>query len=416
MSRQPARVASFVIVSSFAPEEVDADAPAAARGIAELLAFARDGGTPLVEDAAPASAVTAAIARALGERGWTLRHRVGLGASAVELAVVDPDDPTRCILAIEHDGMLYGDARGTRERDRLRAQVLAQLGWRTHRVWSLDWWLDPEKETMKAHGAIIAAVAASRHKKQSGPVSTKTMRRRLAAGSVAEGDQTQQTLVAPPAEVIADGSNKTAKGSGPIGHADTSPVRIKRGAITIGPYTAAAIPCGRRVPDDMFAGRHIAELGKVVEQVLAAEAPIHLELLARRVAAYYGVGRVTPRITTQICSVLDGRGKIGDEPEIVWRADQDPSGVPSVRVAGNNAIAVRDITEIPLSEVAAAARLVVERASGLSSTDLVRDCARLLGFARITEKVTDRVARGVELAATRELIAIENGRAHLLQG
>ena len=405
----------FVIVSSFAPEEVGADAPAAARGVAELLAFARDGGTPLVEDAAPSSAVTAAIARALVERGWTLRHRVGLGASAVELAVVDPDDPTRCILAIEHDGMLYGDAQGTRERDRLRAQVLAQLGWRTHRVWCLDWWLDPEKETMKAHGAIIAAVAASRHKKQSGPVSTKTMRRRLAAGSIA--DQTQQTVVAPPAEVIADGSNKTAKGSGPtIAHADTSPVRIKRGEITIGPYTAAAIPCGRRVPDDMFAGRHIAELGKVVEQVLAAEAPIHLELLARRVAAYYGVGRVTPRITDQVRSVLDGRGKIGDEPEIIWRADQDPAGVQSVRVAGNNAIAVRDITEIPLSEVAAAARLVVERASGLSSTDLVRDCARLLGFARITDRVTDRVARGVELAATRELIAIENGRAHLLQG
>ena len=159
----------FVIVSSFAPEEVDADAPAAARGIAELLAFARDGGTPIIDDAPPASAVTAAIARALGERGWTLRHRVGIGASAVELAVVDPDDPTHCVLAIEHDGTLYGDAQGTRERDRLRAQVLAQLGWRTHRVWSLDWWLDPEKETNKAHGAIIAAVAASRQKKQSGP-------------------------------------------------------------------------------------------------------------------------------------------------------------------------------------------------------------------------------------------------------
>ena len=53
---------------------------------------------------------------------------------------------------------------------------------------------------------------------------------------------------------------------------------MARGTIAIGPYTAAAIPAGRRAPDDMFAPRHLPELGKVVEQVLAAEAPMHLDL------------------------------------------------------------------------------------------------------------------------------------------
>ena len=136
----------LVVVSSFAPEDVSADAPAAARGLAELVGFARDGGSPSSDELAPASAITAAIARALAERGWMLRHRVGPGASAVELAVVDPDDPQRCVLAIEHDGVMYGGAQGTRERDRLRTQLLAELGWRTHRIWTLDWWLDPERE------------------------------------------------------------------------------------------------------------------------------------------------------------------------------------------------------------------------------------------------------------------------------
>jgi len=400
----------LVVVSSFAPEDVAQDAPAAARGLAELIAFARDGGTPIGDAVPAASAVTAAIARALAERGWTLRHRVGAGASAVELAVVDPDDPQRCVLAIEHDGVMYRSAQGTRERDRLRAQVLADMGWRIHRVWTLDWWLDPEKETMKAHGAIVAAVAANRQ-----PVAVVKPKRR-----VAQGTDSGATRMAPspsPSQpmAVAAGSDKVAAGSGPtLATADTSPVRIPRGAITIGPYLAAAIPCGRRVPDDMFTGRHSGELAKVVEQVLAAEAPIHVDLLARRAAAYFGVGRVTPRIVEQIRTVLEGRARVGDEPDVLWRADQDPSTVPSVRVAGNNPVACRDITEIPLSEVAAAARIVVERATGLGETELVRDCARLLGFARITDKVTDRVARGVQLAATRELIAIENGRAHLL--
>jgi len=43
----------------------------------------------------------------------------------------------------------------------------------------------------------------------------------------------------------------------------------------------------------------------------------------------------------------------------------------------------------------------------------VRDCARLLGFARLTDKVSERVSLGVQLAAARQLIALEDGRARL---
>jgi hypothetical protein len=37
----------------------------------------------------------------------------------------------------------------------------------------------------------------------------------------------------------------------------------------------------------------------------------------------------------------------------------------------------------------------------------------LLGFARVTDRVTERVASGVRLAAQRELIRIDGGKATL---
>ena len=392
----------LIVMSSFAPEDVPADAPSAARGLAELLAFARDGGTRDF-DAAPASSITAAIGRALADRGWIIRHQVGVGAFRIELAIVDREDPERCVLAIEHDGAVYASAAAARDRDRLRAQILGQLGWRVHRIWSLDWWTDPEREIQRAHGAIVAAIAASRQRRNA----TAPVRRRFATGSA----PAPIAAVEPSAEIVV-----LAAGSGPTDAvtADrTMPFKLPRGAIAIGPYTAAAIPAGRRLPGDMFSTRHVAELGKVVEQVLAAEAPIHLDLLARRVGAYFGVGRVTPRIAGQVRLAVEGRGRFGEEQDVVWRLDQDPASVPAVRVAGSSAVACRDITEIPLSELAAAARIVVERAAGLPAAELVRDCARLLGFARITEKVTERVGKGVELAMARQLITVENGRVHL---
>jgi very-short-patch-repair endonuclease len=376
----------------------------------------------------PASAITAAIARALGERGWAVRHQVGSGAYKIDLAVVDPADPERYVLAIETDGAAYASATVARDRDRLRPHVLAQLGWRLHRVWSLDWWANPEGEIQRAHNAIVTAIAATRRRAPAPAPVTRAPRaargtERAPAPSIAFEATTPRNApirvshepsgrhsVAVPGAEIPD-TLKTM----PTLAAGSAPIKIGRNSIPIGPYVAAAIPPGRRTPDDLFAPRHLPELGKVIEQVLAAEAPMHVGLLARRVGAYFGIGRVTQRVTDQIRTVLDGRGKLGDEQDIVWRLDQDPAAIPAVRVAGSSGQATvkREIAEIPLSELAAAARIVVERASHIATGDLVRDAARLIGFARITPQVSERVAEGVRLAQLRELIEIDAGKAKL---
>ncbi len=457
----------LVVVSSFTPEDLDVT-NAVARELAELLVFARAGGGAVrarvpAEEAKPASPVTDAIARALTDRGWTVRHQVGCGPFKLDLAVVDPNDPDRYVLAIEHDGISYASAHCARDRDRLRTQVLTQLGWRLHRIWSLDWWWEAEHEIQRAHGAIVTAVAASRTRRAqpggTAPAPTTNLplpMRRIArasrpniapatplAATAASGSAPVMRI--PPLADASPGSDDTAAtpmvGHGPVvvqatdasggtptldAHADTkphskatrlasgsSPVRLARGAIPIGPYTVAAIPAGRRAPDDMFAPRYLPELGKVVEQVLAAEAPMHVDLLARRVGGYFGIGRLSQRVTDQVRVALAGRGRWGDEENVVWRMDQDPAGVPPVRVAGQGPAALRQIEEVPLSELAAAARIVVERAPNIQPTELVRDAARLLGFARITERVTDRIHLGVELALQRTLITLDNGRARL---
>jgi very-short-patch-repair endonuclease len=408
----------LIVVSSFVPEVLDGAAGQGVQDLAALLGFARAGGgaaRPAV-GAPPASPITAAIARGLGERGWTVRHQIGCGAYKLDLAVVDPGDPDRYILAIEHDGAAYASAPAARDRDRLRGELLARLGWRVHRIWSLDWWADAERELARAHGAVIAAVAANRQRRGADSAPQRAKDRpsarqgaraaRPATGPVARGQAAAVAAGSGPA--VADLGELTT----PIA-TGSAPVRLAKNAISIGPYLAAAIPAGRRAPDDLFAPRHLAELGKIVEQVLAAEAPMHVDLLARRVGAYFGIGRVTQRVTDQVRVALAGRGRWGDEAEVVWRLDQDPTGVPAVRVAGQGASARREIEEVPLCEVAAAARIVVERAVGIPANDLVRDAARLLGFSRVTERVIERVVAGVRLAAHRELIRIDAGKATL---
>ena len=65
------------------------------------------------------------------------------------MAVIDPNDENQFILGIECDAEMYQSAKTCRDRDRLRKEVLENYGWKIHRVWSRDWWVNPEKELEK---------------------------------------------------------------------------------------------------------------------------------------------------------------------------------------------------------------------------------------------------------------------------
>ena len=85
--------------------------------------------TPLHED----------VQRVLKEHGYDAIAHVGCGAVRIDLGVIKPDRADRLLLGIEFDGPAYAQAATARDRDRLRPEVLAKLGWRLHRIWAADW-------------------------------------------------------------------------------------------------------------------------------------------------------------------------------------------------------------------------------------------------------------------------------------
>jgi hypothetical protein len=73
------------------------------------------------------------------------------------------------VLAIEADGVSYRDSSSTRDRDRLRKEHLERLGWTFHRIWSTNWFHDPESEIAKVHQAYRDAVAKVEPPAEPGP-------------------------------------------------------------------------------------------------------------------------------------------------------------------------------------------------------------------------------------------------------
>src|SRR5215212_2308559 len=89
--------------------------------------------------------------------GYQVETQVGSAGFFIDLAIVDPERPGRYLLGIECDGATYHSARSARDRDRLRQEVLESLGWRIHRVWSTDWFSNPEGELKRLVGSIEEA-------------------------------------------------------------------------------------------------------------------------------------------------------------------------------------------------------------------------------------------------------------------
>ena len=89
------------------------------------------------------------IREALTKRGYFVDAQVGSGGYSIDLAIRDPNDKSRYILAVECDGKAYHSSYSARANDRLRQEVLESKGWNFFRIWSTDWFRDPISELDK---------------------------------------------------------------------------------------------------------------------------------------------------------------------------------------------------------------------------------------------------------------------------
>jgi very-short-patch-repair endonuclease len=86
-------------------------------------------------------------------RGFEVTPQVGVAGYFIDLAVKHPKR-SGYLLGIECDGAAYHSSRSARDRDRLRQEVLERLQWNIYRVWSTDWFHNPDEELRRLLGHI----------------------------------------------------------------------------------------------------------------------------------------------------------------------------------------------------------------------------------------------------------------------
>lgn len=152
------------LVTAFGPGEIkeDEDQKEGVKLLARYVKYAASGGTDLGQQRRsypPLNPFELDIQRRLEEAGIPLTPQHGVSGYRIDFAAKDPVDPTRFVLAIECDGASYHARPTVRDRDRLRQAQLERLGWRFCRIWSTDWFNNPDAEVARVVEEWKQAVA-----------------------------------------------------------------------------------------------------------------------------------------------------------------------------------------------------------------------------------------------------------------
>ncbi len=105
------------------------------------------------EDSKHDSDFEAEVCEALVKRGYEVHKQVGVSGYRIDLAIYDAAK-SKYILGIECDGAAYHSSKSARERDIHRQRYLESRGWKIVRIWSHNWWSNPDAEIDKIYGVL----------------------------------------------------------------------------------------------------------------------------------------------------------------------------------------------------------------------------------------------------------------------
>jgi very-short-patch-repair endonuclease len=363
-----------VIFSTLMPEQIDLSKVRAAgvRDLKHYLEFALRGPRALAEQSMPTglepdSPFETAVLKVLRDKGWSVHPQVGCSGYRIDMAVVDPRAPGKYLVGIECDGRSYHSGATARDRDRLRQHVLESLGWRIHRIWSTDWWLNAEGETEKLLALLQATLA----------------------NEVIEHEAPTQDIQEEASEATDVESNNDADQSS----ADLSAVSDASDHL----FAPATLPAGD--PIAFYEGRSNRELAENIRQVAQTEGPVLEAVLFRRIARAWGLERTGSKIVERL-RMLVPRSIVStheDSRIFYWPEGSIPGSWHTYRIASpDDEASRRHVDEVCLEELAVLVIHVLEQAGASPRGGIARIVCRLIGMARMPVDAEARVAEAVE--------------------
>ena len=375
-----ARMAMEVFCNFTADDlKTDADSPSGIQSFKAFLKYAETGELEQSRETGKEadSPFETDVHRAIENLGYQVEPQVGCNGFYIDLAVRDPEKAGRYILAVECDGATYHSSASARDRDRIRQAVLEGLGWRFHRIWSTEWFRNAPGEIARLKESIEQSVAY------------------------------YKTLEVQPEAVKPKVQPNKAK------------VEIVRGAPSekaqkcLPPYQQISAIELNLAGAGSFEKIESDDIEAAIEKVVAAEGPVHLNMLATRLTSAAGLSKVGAKVKRNIdqhLGTLGTRGRITVSGEFVSSAVVSKPVLRDWSSLDNRLRKFEYVSDEELREVVT---VTVKDAHSIDSDECIAAALSLIGFKRVTSSARERGESIVKTLVSNGTLKQSDGRLQL---
>lgn len=279
----------------------------------------------------------------LRDCGFEVDTQVGCSNFKIDLGIKKPGT-SDYVLAVECDGATYHSSKNARDRDRLRQQILENMGWSFYRIWSTDWFKNTTIEKERLFNYVTQILKTN----------TK---------STCNNDQKNES------------DQKITK---------KLETKVNEDEILFSKY--------KQVDPHEFSSTRSFQL--FVKKIMEVEAPISEEWLLKRISWKFGREKVTSVVRDQYESsmrncrsndIIRNKGFLYFKGQTAFQLR-----VPSYD--GEK----REIAYICPEELASGMLEIIKQSVSVDRLSLYKYLNNLLGFNRMTEKVINKMDEALE--------------------
>lgn len=268
----------------------------------------------------------------LRSKGFHIDTKIGFSDFKIDIGVKYHDN-SNYALAIECDGLTYKSFKNTRDRDRLRQEILERMGWQYYRIWSTEWFRNKTIEQSRLLEIVTNAI------------------------NKVHGNKKQE-------------DNKLVP--------ETFEENVSQVIFDFPAYKVAPIEqlAHKYLPDNFI---------RMIKEILEVESPLSEELLLKRIVHYFDREKVTNVVQRAYLTLMEGHENYG-----IIRRDGflylSTNKNIQFRKPGD---LTRDIKQIAPEELASGLKKIIELNITVDKKGLYQFLATQCGISRITQGIHD---------------------------
>lgn len=432
----------MLIYSTLRPEQINSERTTAegVLGLKGFLEFAAKGKNAFYvrneSKTVRNSDVAKAITAELTKEGYKANCDIGSSEFKIDIGIINPENPDEYCLGILIDGENYYSAKTARDRNILQPSVLEGLGWRIHRVWTLDWFDTPERELGKIKERIETAVAEIREEKEKAEQALLEAERKAAEadGSEAESSENEsnenESKETEGNEAVGNETEGNEEESGEVdtvvNGADSTLGYMSLKKAEVNTVKSDYVFFKRNAlgePDDFKAMSNNIQITKVAGFIIDTEAPISKNYLKKRIVSFWGITRITPKVDERLEEALSGISfyttQCGGE-EFYWKSEEDSRSYGIYRCSkADDEISksgLRLLCEVAPEEAVNAVVEIVKNNISLDWEDVIDTLAKTLGCPK-ADAAGERLANAaISMAEQRGEITVSDDGTRVSSG